>query len=48
MKNFAKIALGLIAYSQIRRDFGTPYQAVRKTGTRTNMAKSQIPNNGGL
>ena len=48
MKNFAKIALGLIAYRQIRRDFGTPYQAVRKTGTRTNMVRTEIPNNGGL
>ena len=47
MKNFAKIALGILAYSQVRKDFSaTNYQ--RKTGTRTNMAKSQIPNNGGL
>ena len=48
MKNFLKVALGIIAYSQLRRDFGTPYPTVRKTGTRTNMARSEIPNNGGL
>ena len=47
MNLLAKIALGLLAYSQLRRDFSTP-QYQRKTGTRTNMAKSQIPNNGGL
>jgi len=47
MKNFAKIALGILAYSQLRRDFGTPHYQ-RKTGTRTNMAKTVIPNNGGL
>ena len=33
MKNFAKIALGILAYSQLRRDFGTPHYQ-RKTGTR--------------
>ena len=48
MKNFAKIALGIIAYSQLRRDFGTPRQAVKRTGTRTNMVRTEIPNNGGL
>ena len=47
MKNFAKIALGILAYSQLRRDFGAS-QYQRKTGTRTNMAKTVIPNNGGL
>ena len=48
MKNFLKVALGIIAYSQLRRDFGTPYPTVKKTGTRTNMTRSEIPNNGGL
>ena len=48
MKNFVKVALGIIAYSQLKRDFGTPYSTVKKTGTRTNMARSEIPNNGGL
>ena len=47
MKNLAKIALGLIAYSQLRRDFGNT-RPTSKTGFRTNMPKSQIPNNGGL
>ena len=48
MKNLLKVALGMIAYGQLNRDFGTPYQAVRKTGTRTNMVRTEIPNNGGL
>ena len=48
MKTFIKVVLGIIAYSQLRRDFGTPYSTVKKTGTRTNMARSEIPNNGGL
>ena len=47
MKNFLKVALGIITYSQLRRDFGTPYSTVSKTGTRTNMSRSEIPNNGG-
>ena len=46
MKNFLKVALGIIAYSQLQRDFGN--RPVSKTGFRTNMPKSQIPNNGGL
>ena len=47
MKNFAKIALGILAYSQVRRDFSAVnYQ--KKTGTRTNMVRTEIPNNGGL
>ena len=48
MKNFLKVALGIIAYSQLQRDFGTPRQVVKRTGFRTNIPKSQIPNNGGL
>ena len=48
MKNFVKVALGISAYSQLKRDFGTYYPTVRKTGTRTNMVRSEIPNNGGL
>ena len=47
MKLLAKVGFGLLAYSQLRRDFSTP-QYQRKTGTRTNMAKTVIPNNGGL
>ncbi len=47
MKNFAKVALGLFLYSQMKRDFGNVTSQV-KTGFRTNMPKSQIPNNGGL
>jgi len=47
MKNLAKIALGILAYSQVRKDFSAAnYQ--RKTGTRTNMVRTEIPNNGGL
>jgi len=51
MKTLAKIVLGIIAYKQITGDFGTPFnrrKPVSKTGTRTNMARSVIPNNGGL
>jgi len=47
MKNLLKVALGMIAYGQLNRDFGNARPTI-KTGTRTNMAKSQIPNNGGL
>ena len=43
MKNLLKVALGIIAYNNINNINSRP-----KTGTRTNMAKSQIPNNGGL
>ena len=48
MKNFLKVALGVIAYSQLQRDFGTPRQVVKRTGFRTNMVRTEIPNNGGL
>ena len=47
MNTFVKVALGIIAYSQLNRDFGN-VRPTTKTGFRTNMAKSQIPNNGGL
>ena len=50
MKTFIKVVLGIIAYKQITGDFGTPFnrrKPVSKTGTRTNMARSVIPNNGG-
>ena len=47
MKNLLKVALGMIAYSQLHRDFGN-VRTFTKTGTRSNMARSEIPNNGGL
>ena len=47
MKNLLNVALGMIAYSQLNRDFGN-VRPTTKTGFKTNMAKSQIPNNGGL
>ena len=47
MKNLLKVALGIIAYGQLNRDFGN-VRPTTKTGFRTNMPKSQIPNNGGL
>ena len=47
MKNLLKVALGMIAYGQLNRDFGNA-RPITKTGTRTNMAKTVIPNNGGL
>ena len=47
MKILLKVALGIIAYGQLNRDFGN-VRPTTKTGFRTNMPKSQIPNNGGL
>ena len=46
MKNFIRFAFGVMAYSQLNRDFGN-LRPTTKTGFRTNMPKSQIPNNGG-
>ena len=47
MKTWQKVVLGILAYSQVRRDFSAVnYQ--KKTGTRTNMVRTEIPNNGGL
>ena len=47
MKNLLKVALGIIAYGQLNRDFGNVRPTI-KTGTRTNMVRTEIPNNGGL
>ena len=47
MKNLLKVALGVIAYSQLNRDFGN-VRPTTKTGFRTNMAPRPIENNGGL
>ena len=44
MKTLAKIALGLIAYRMIT----TPHTDGLTVGRRTNMARKEIPNNGGL
>ena len=40
MKNLLKVAFGIIAYSQLNRDFGN-VRPTTKTGFRTNMPKSQ-------
>ena len=44
MKLLAKIALGILAYNTVR----TPRKESLIVGTRTNMEKRGIPNNGGL
>ena len=44
MKLLAKIALGILAYNTVR----APRKESLIVGTRTNMEKRGIPNNGGL
>ena len=45
MKLFAKIVLGILAYNTVRNGYNQKDSLT--VGTRTNMARSEIPNNGG-
>ena len=46
MKTLAKIILGILAYNTVKTDFHRKEST--HVGYRTNMERSQIPNNGGL
>ena len=46
MKTLVKIVLGILAYNTVKTDLRSKDST--HVGYRTNMERSQIPNNGGL